>query len=168
MSLLPLYPQDGLLSLTVDSVGNLAHVHFASNVFSLPLKTEEHPRGIYTEHEMYMVMTLIFTCIFFDLDPVKSFPLRQAARVVAQQLGKIVEVYVKSVSRTGVVSSLLGNLRRNHNALADYGIHMIRRLLDSGLSPSEVTWSQVLPTAGAMVPNQAQVVSLTYEPTFSY
>ncbi|KAL1964166.1 hypothetical protein VTN77DRAFT_7254 [Rasamsonia byssochlamydoides] len=138
-------------------VGNLAHVHFASNIFSLPLKTKENPRGIFTEHEMYMIMAVIFTCIFFDFDPAKSFPLRQAAHAVAQQLGKIVEANVKSVSATGFLSSFIDGLRRNDNALADYGIHMIRRLLDSGLGASEITWSQVLPTAIAMVPNQAQV-----------
>ncbi|KAJ9263257.1 hypothetical protein DTO212C5_7683 [Paecilomyces variotii] len=138
-------------------VGNLAHVHFASNIFSLPLKTKENPRGIFTEHEMYMIMAVIFTCIFFDLDPAKSFPLRHAARAVAQQLGKIVEANVKSVSATGFLSSFIDGLRRNHNALEDYGIHMIRRLLESGLGVSEITWSQILPTAVAMVPNQSQV-----------
>ncbi|EEP75322.1 hypothetical protein UREG_00168 [Uncinocarpus reesii 1704] len=138
-------------------VGNLAHVHFASNVFSLPLKTEENPRGIYTEHEMFMIMCVVFTCIFFDLDPAKSFPLRQAARTVAQQLGKIVEAYVKSVKATSVISGLLDRFRKTETALQDYGVHMIRRLLASGLSVSEVAWSQIMPTAGAMVPNQAQV-----------
>ncbi|KAI1960198.1 hypothetical protein LOZ58_003917 [Ophidiomyces ophidiicola] len=138
-------------------VGNLAHVHFASNMFSLPLKTEENPKGIFTEHEMFMIMCVIFTCIFFDLDPVKSFPLRQASRTVAQQLGKIVEGYVRSVKATGIVSGIVDRFRKNGSALKDYGVHMIRRLLESGLSVEEVTWSQVMPTAGAMVPNQAQV-----------
>ncbi|KAL2008268.1 hypothetical protein VTN00DRAFT_8250 [Thermoascus crustaceus] len=138
-------------------VGNLAHVHFASNVFSLPLKTKENPRGIYTEHEMYKLMAVVFTAIFFDLDPSKSFPLRHAARTVGHQLGKIVEAHVKSVSGSGLLSGFLDNFRRNDNALEDYGIHMIRRLLESGLGPSEITWSQILPTAIAMVPNQAQV-----------
>lgn len=43
------------------------------------------------------------------------------------------------------------------NALKDYGVHMIRQLLASGLGVHETTWSQILPTAGAMVANQAQV-----------
>jgi linoleate 10R-lipoxygenase len=34
---------------------------------------------------------------------------------------------------------------------------MIQRLLETGMGPSEVTFSQILPTAVAMVPNQAQV-----------
>ncbi|WEW59149.1 hypothetical protein PRK78_004618 [Emydomyces testavorans] len=138
-------------------VGNLAHVHFASNIFSLPLKTETNPRGIYSEHEMFMIMCLIFTCIFFDLDPAKSFPLRQAARTVAQQLGKIVEAHIKSVKATTFISGVMDRFRKNDTALKDYGIHMIRRLLASGLTVSEITWSQVMPTAGAMIPNQAQV-----------
>lgn len=131
-------------------------------MFSLPLKTKDHPRGIFTEHEMYMIMAVIFTCIFFDIDPSKSFPLRHAARAVAQQLGGVVEANVKSVSATGLISGLVDGFRRNHNSLADYGVHMIRRLLESGLGASEITWSQIMPTAIAMVPNQAQVVSVSF------
>lgn len=141
------------------SVGNLAHVHFAANIFSLPLKTEASPNGIYTEQELYMVLAVIFACIFFDLDPAKSFPLRMAAREVSQQLGKLVEANVKMVNMTGWVAGIVDGMHQHHTPLTDYGVHMIRRLLESGLGPSEIAWSQVLPTAGAMVANQAQVVS---------
>ncbi len=109
-----------------------------------------------------MVLAVIFVCIFFDLDPAKSFPLRHAARAVAQQLGKLVEANVHSVSMTGLVAGIVDRFRENQNPLADYGVHMIRRLLESGLGVSEITWSQILPTAGAMVANQAQVVSLPF------
>lgn len=40
----------------VRDVGNLANVHFAAEVFALPLKTEHNPRGIYSETELYTVM----------------------------------------------------------------------------------------------------------------
>ncbi|KAB8235692.1 peroxidase/cytochrome P450 family protein [Aspergillus alliaceus] len=138
-------------------VGNLAHVHFAANVFSLPLKSKDHPHGILTEHEMYLIMAAIFTAIFFDVDPSKSFPLRHKAREAAQKLGPIVEANVKAVGSSSFLSSLVDGVRVNRNALSDYGVHMVRRLLESGLDPYEVTWSQILPTAVAMVPNQAQV-----------
>lgn len=125
-----------------------------------------------------MVMAVIFITIFFDLDPAKSFPLRQAGRAVTQQLGKLVEANVKAVNMTRLVhsqsfvhnrimltpivlswvSGIVDGLVQHHTPLTDYGIHMTRRLLDSGLGVSEVTWSQILPTAGAMVANQAQVV----------
>ena len=32
-------------------------------MFNLPLKTEENPKGIYSEHELYMVLAIIFVCI---------------------------------------------------------------------------------------------------------
>jgi len=136
----------------------LAHVHFAANVFSLPLKTDVHPHGVYSEQEMYMVLAVIFVCIFFDLDPAKSFPLRMAAKAVTQQLGKLVEANVKTVNMTGWIAGITDPMHQDHTPLKDYGVHMVRRLLDSGMSTSEITWSQIVPTAGAMVANQAQVV----------
>ena len=141
-------------------VGNLAPVHFAANVFSLPLKTEDHPHGVYSEQDMYMVLAVIFTCIFLDLDPTKSFPLRMGTRAVAQQLGKLVQANVKSVNLTGWVAGIVGGMHTiDHSPLKDYGVHMVRKLLESGLGAEEITWSQILPTAGAMVASQAQVVS---------
>jgi hypothetical protein len=41
--------------------------------------------------------------------------------------------------------------------LSSYGINMAKGLKKAGLSAHDITWSQILPTAGAMVPNQAQV-----------
>lgn len=105
-----------------------------------------------------MVLALIFTCIFFDLDPAKSFPLRMAAKSVTQQLGKLVEANVKMVSATGFIASIVDGMHQNHTPLTDYGVHMVRRLLESGMNSSDITWSQIVPTAGAMVANQAQVV----------
>jgi linoleate 10R-lipoxygenase len=148
---------DAELFLIVNSVGNLAHVHFASSMFALPLKTREHPHGIITEHEMFDLMGLIFTAIFFDVDPVKSFVLRHKGREMAEKLGKLVEINVKAINSSGLIATLLGNMNANKNALYEYGVHMVERLLHSGLNPEEVTWSQILPTAVSMVPNQAQV-----------
>lgn len=105
-----------------------------------------------------MVLSVLFVGIFFDLDPAKSFPLRKAARAVTQQLGKLVEMNVQSVNMTGWVAGVVDGFREEDNALKDYGVHMVRKLLDSGMGVSEATWSQIVPTAGAMVANQAQVV----------
>lgn len=103
-----------------------------------------------------MALAAIFTSIFFDLDPAKSFSLRHAAHAVAQQLGQAVESNIKSSN--SFLSGLLGGSKGN-NAVEEYGVKIIKQLLDSGLGASEITWSQILPAAVAMVPNQAQVVS---------
>lgn len=142
----------------IRDVGNISHVHFAARVFNLPLKTMENPKGIYTEHELYMVLALIFVTIFFDIDPVKSFPLRQATKTVCDQLGKLIETNVKITRRFGVRGLFSGSARRD-DPLAMYGVHMVQGLAKSGLSNYDIAWSQILPTAGAMVPNQAEVVS---------
>ena len=152
-----------LYDADIRSVGNLAPVHFAANVFSLPLKTEEHPHGVYSEQEMYMVLAIIYTCIFSDLDPAKSFPLRLAAKAITQQLGKLVESNFKMVNSSGWIAGIVDGMHQHHSPLTDYGVHMVRRLLESGMGVSEITWSQIVPTAGAMVANQAQVVRSSAE-----
>jgi linoleate 10R-lipoxygenase len=106
-----------------------------------------------------MVLAAFFIAIFFDLDTTKSFALQQAAHAAAKKLGAIVEANVKFASKTGFISGITDKMGERQGALQDYGIHMIRQLLASGLTPHEVTWSQMMPTAGAMVANQAQVVS---------
>lgn len=102
-------------------------------------------------------MALIFTCIFFDADPANSFPLREAARKVTQQLGEIVETLVVPEAKgPAIVNTVLGLLHK-HSTLSEYGIHIFQNLLESGLSAKDVIWSQVLPTAGGMIANQAQL-----------
>ncbi|KAL2862868.1 peroxidase/cytochrome P450 family protein [Aspergillus lucknowensis] len=142
----------------VRDVANLAQVHFCSSVFSLPLKTESNPRGIFTELEMYNIMALVFTAIFYDADVAKSFELNQAARAVTQQLGQLTMVNVELIERTGFIANIVNGLQR-HDLLREYGIHMIQRLLASGLPTAEVVWTHILPTAGGMVANQAQLFS---------
>jgi linoleate 10R-lipoxygenase len=106
-----------------------------------------------------MILAVIFVEIFFDIDPMKSFPLRQAAHGAATKLGALIEANVKGVKATGIVAGVADKLMESHNPLKDYGVHMVRQLLNSGLSTYDIAWSQMLPTAGAMVANQGQVVS---------
>ncbi|EFR03879.1 hypothetical protein MGYG_06878 [Nannizzia gypsea CBS 118893] len=143
----------------VRDVINMAHVHFCAAVFSLPLKTEENPRGVYTEKELYGIMALVFNCIFVDADPTKSFGLHEAARENTQALGRLVLTNVELIKRAGFLAPLIEKIDRHDNILADYGIHMIQRLLDTGLPSQDIVWSHVLPTAGGMVANQGQLFS---------
>jgi linoleate 8R-lipoxygenase / 9,12-octadecadienoate 8-hydroperoxide 8R-isomerase len=142
----------------VRDVSNLAQVHFASTVFSLPLKTETNSRGLFTETELYLLMATVFASVFYDVDPAKSFPLRHAARNVAQKLGKLMELKVRFVEKTGFLQNLLEAFYR-HDSLSDYGVHLIRRLLRGGNSPEELVCTHILLTAGAMVANQSQIFS---------
>ncbi|KAB8072880.1 heme peroxidase [Aspergillus leporis] len=142
----------------VRDVANPAQVHFCATVFSLPLKTDSNPRGIFTVSELYRIMAVVFTAIFYDADPANSFELNQAARAVTQQLGQLTMANVELVDKTGFIANLVSSLHR-HDVLSDYGVHMIQRLLSSGLPAQEIVWTHILPTAGGMVANQAQLFS---------
>lgn len=94
--------------------------------------------------------------IFFDVDPVKSFPLRQASRTLTQQLGKLVQARVAILKEpTGLLDDV--ELFRHQSPLSNYGAHMIEHLLKSGLDPLNLVWSQILPSSVAMVANQGQL-----------
>ncbi|KAL2355045.1 linoleate diol synthase [Cryomyces antarcticus] len=80
-----------------------------------------------------------------------------AAKAITQKLGALVETNVKMVNLTSMVAGVVDGMMSNHQYLTDYGVHMVRRLLESGMGAEEVAWSQVLPTATPMVPNQSQV-----------
>jgi hypothetical protein len=147
----------------VRDVGNVAHTHFVARMFNLPLKTKQNPKGVFSEQELYMILAVIFVCIFFDIDPAKSFPLRQGAREVAQQLGKIIEMNVKLATSVGVKGLFTSKSNKNDDPLAAYGENMAKGLKKAGLSIDDIVWSQILPTAGAMVPNQAQVFAQTLD-----
>ncbi|KAH9885692.1 linoleate diol synthase [Xylariomycetidae sp. FL2044] len=153
----------------VRDVGNFAPVHFAARVFHLPLQqTPEDPKGgggggssggaLYTEDELYTVLATIHECIFFDVDPVRSFPLRQAAKTVGTQLGKLIEAKVKAVTGFGL-GSLFGAKKSKEadDPLAAYGTNLIKGLAKAGLSTYDIAWSQILPTACAAVPNMGEV-----------
>ena len=144
----------------VRDIGNIAQTIFAALIFNLPLKSEDHPKGIYTEQELYMVLCAMFIAIFFDVDPSKSFPLRHGAFAATRQLGTLVEAQVRSIKSWGWLQGIWDPLDvrgRNKSALRDYGYHMINRLLDKGESPRDVTWKYIVPTAGASAPNQGQI-----------
>ena len=140
----------------VRDVGNLAPARLSSEIFALPLKTVHNPRGIFSEQELYTILSLVFCCIFFDADPAKSFPLHQASRTVVQQLGQLYEMLVAPLNASGMVANLIESFHK-HTTMPDYGVHMIRQLLKSGLGVKDVVYSQILPMAGSMVANQGQM-----------
>lgn len=140
----------------VRDVAALANTHFSASLFSLPLKTDENPNGIYTEQELYQVLSILFMAIFYDIDPSKSLLLRNAAKMLTQVLGDLVTFNVELIGKTGVLADWIAKLHTK-TELTDYGVHMIQRMLKSGQSIKDVVWTNLLPTAASMVANQAQL-----------
>lgn len=140
----------------VRDVGNLAHTHFVAHMFNLPLKCKENPKGVFSEQELYMALTTLFMTVFHDLDPVKSLPLRQRAKGLASQLGGIVKTNVKISTLLGTTGLFTG--KPKDGTLSAYGVKLIKGLSKAGLASHDIAWGQILPTAGALVPSEAQLV----------
>ena len=75
---------------------------------------------------------------------------------MTQQLGKLVEANVKLVTSVGLRGFFAGKPAAD-DPLAVYGTNLIKGLRKTGLSVYDIAWSQLLPTAGASVPNIAEV-----------
>jgi len=126
----------------VRDVANLVNARFAASVFSLPIKTDESPRGIYTEQEMYQVLSICFISIFFNADIAKSFQIREAAHMLAQQLGELILLNTEAIAATGLIADVLAKLHQT-SGLTDYGTHMIQRFLENKMPIKEIVWSQM-------------------------
>ncbi|KAK0649852.1 heme peroxidase [Cercophora newfieldiana] len=131
----------------VRDIGNVAPVHFVARAFNLPLKTADNDKGIYTEHELYAVLSVIFASLFQAQDPVRAFPTNQAARTFAIQLVSSFESNIKGTK--GFYSSSA----KKSEPVSAFGANLVKELSKSG---KDAAWTQVLPTIVALVATQAE------------
>lgn len=142
----------------IRDIGNMVPVRFASEMFSLPLKTEDFPRGIFTEYQLYLILAAVHIAVFFDVDPPKSFPLRQKAYEATQMLGNIMQVQVAALRSTGrLAEGLIDAVLPSSSALSDYGVHMLRKLAEKDGDVADLVWGNILPTLGGVVAPQGQL-----------
>ena len=136
----------------IRDIGNLAPVHFISELFCIPLKTDEHPHGPFTEVELHDMMTACYISFFFDPDPQHSFDLRQRARKHLGLLARELETNLDSLRDTGLLSQLLHALPWMHEdvrTLKGFGTALLHRLLASGRDTRHLVWANILwPAAG--------------------
>ena len=137
--------------------------HFVSRLFNLPLRTDSSPKGIYTEEELYSVLALIFITIFLDVDPVRTFPLRQAAKTVSQQLCKLIETNVSNTTGWGL-KGLFFDGQDKHDHVHSHGSNLIKGWSKEGMSTSGIVTGQILPTIASMVPSLGIFVRVTPYP----
>ncbi|KYK60784.1 heme peroxidase [Drechmeria coniospora] len=140
----------------VRDVGNLAHTHFVAQLFNLPLKSKDNPKGVFSEQELYTALATVFAALFVDLDPVKSYGLKRKAKSLVSQLGSIAETNVKLTTTLGLPGLFTAKATAKDGALSGYGVTLIKGLSKAGLKADEITWGQIIPTAGAFVPNEGQ------------
>ncbi|KAH6648976.1 heme peroxidase [Truncatella angustata] len=136
----------------VRDVGNLAGVHFAAQFWAMPLKTAERPHGIFTEHELKDILTLMFTVVFYGtVDPAKTTSLYTAAKPINEAMGAIMIAEVEAAGKSRLLGNLVGRLVGEKPEMKEFGIHAIRRLLENSKDAHEVVYAHILPAAAPMV-----------------
>lgn len=136
----------------VRDVGNIVPVHFASRLFNLSLKTKDNDKGIYKEHELYAVLAILHVALFQVADPVKAFPVNETAKTVAVQLATSIESGIKGAKGFYSASA------KKSEPVGAFGANLVKALSKDG---KDTAWSQVLPSAAALVPTQGETVSIS-------
>jgi hypothetical protein len=134
----------------------MVHVNFVSQLFHLPLKTEENPRNPFTEKQLYDILALLFGYVFLNRDEVMAFKIKLITGLASDALSELVKFNVKEVSLGGWIKKLADGISKD-GYLDNYGNSFIRRLLDMGMPVDEIVWI-IMPTAAAGTANQGQQV----------
>ncbi|KAI1141068.1 linoleate diol synthase precursor [Hypoxylon sp. FL0543] len=143
------------------------HTRFVAEFFGLPTKTEEtSPRGIYTVHELYELLTAAFSAVCFDTDPANSFKLRTLCRELALYLEQLVRLDAETDLKAGWVANVIARLgfksktnrkgpddkekdSQDWPVLPDYGRQLITRMMEKGKTIEECVAGTVMPISAA-------------------
>jgi Cytochrome P450 len=140
----------------VRDIGNASHAHFTASMFHIPLKTADHPLGLFTEQELYLILAVTFAYVFLDNDPATSFALKNGAEAAIKPLSIALEAVVHTVQSATFLDPIKNILNMHDTGLIrDYGTHLIKRLSDGEKSVDEVVWT-IIPTAAASVATMGQ------------
>ncbi|CAE6468800.1 unnamed protein product [Rhizoctonia solani] len=89
----------------VRDVLNLVPVYWVSQEMAgLPLKCKGNEDGLITEQEIYQMMTVVFTHIFLNVEPLNGWQLRDKAKQVASKLLGIVQGHLEAIASKGRLS----------------------------------------------------------------
>ncbi|KAI1101502.1 linoleate diol synthase precursor [Jackrogersella minutella] len=141
------------------------NTRFVAEFFGLPIKTAEtSPHGIYTEHELYGLLTAMFSAVFFDSDPANSFKLRSLSRELALGLEQLVRLEAETDAKTGWVANVAARLgfkpgaagsrggkddSQDWPALPHYGRQLLSRMMEKGKTVEECVAGTVMPISAA-------------------
>lgn len=140
----------------VRDIGNASHANFTATMFHIPLKTAEHPHGLFTEQEIYTIFAVLFAFIFLNNDPASSFALKNGAQAALKPLSLTLDAVVRAVQHSTFLDPIKSILNMHDTGIIkDFGTHLIKRLSQGDKSADEVLWT-IIPTAAAMVATMGQ------------
>ena len=114
---------------------------------------------MYTEHELYGLLSAMFTTVFFDSDPANSFKLHTLSRELALGLEKLVRLEVGAGGKTGWLMWIAAKLgfvspgkdkpdpsgKTTWPGLPHYGRQLLSRMMEKGKTVEECVAGTVMP-----------------------
>jgi Cytochrome P450 len=129
-------------------------------MFNIPIK---HPGDLMpgaSTKDLYLGLSILFAYVFLDGDTCRSFKLRASAKKATEKLKNLVRTVVLAVAIGEELHlNKLFDASSSERFLADYGRHMIQRLLKGGGKKVDEVVAEILPTAAASVATQAQAMA---------
>ncbi|KAG0693724.1 heme peroxidase [Suillus ampliporus] len=123
----------------------------ATEVAGIPLKTKQHPHGIFTESQLFDMLSEIYQFIFLEVEAAKYMLLKQRVKDHVQELTHLIKSALGGAGSRVPFAGLFGTLsgrcsssRKNHNEI-------IKRLFKLGYSKEHVVNSILALLVGATV-----------------
>lgn len=88
----------------------------------------------------------------------KTFPQRQAAKTITEQLGKLIQSSTGTGTGRGFKSYFWGGAGKT-DQVNTHGTDMIKAWGKGGMSASDIAWGHILPTASHTVSTLGMLVS---------
>lgn len=64
----------------------------------IDLKTKDTPKGLFTEQEVYDMLSVLFTCVFINVQPEHGWALRAGASQVGDIINSLIEKSLNQVA----------------------------------------------------------------------
>ncbi|KAI6023916.1 hypothetical protein PISMIDRAFT_470487 [Pisolithus microcarpus 441] len=121
----------------VSDVLKYVTVHWtATEIGGIPLKTKQHPHGIYAPKDLYDILGEIYEFVFLQVEPAKYVVARERVKGHVEQLSHAIKTSFggagSRLSIAGIFGTLFGGKKKSIHS------HLLKALFDLGHSTDEV------------------------------
>lgn len=156
-------------------VANVVPILYVAERWALPLKTKETPHGLFTVHELHLMLVVLFVFTSFDILPPVGWDLRAGALQSAQIVNEVISSHLSFAG--SMMDSFFGFAKRasqifNRKAKSAYAltpdaIEMYRSLQATGEDHHSLTTNSLgsmIPIAGNLTQQFILLVDLYLQP----
>ncbi|KAK7681445.1 hypothetical protein QCA50_015537 [Cerrena zonata] len=145
----------------VRDVINLVGVHWASDwLMGIPLKTKDHPAGLFTEQQMHDMLMVLHTSVFINVLPERGFFLNDQARMFGDKINDLVKKSIEAAapSSMDIIEHIEARVSRFLSSNEERACYpFLRRLAEMSISREEMV-SQVISLAAGSSVNWSQAI----------